>query len=279
MLKYPESENGDMILKRESEQHPTDCVRVMLQNIRPCPTGKITFPEDVVTLLREMQGMDRERAMIIHLNTKNNILGVENISIGSLNSSIVHPRESLKGAILSSAAHCIFVHNHPSGDPAPSREDRAITTKLVGAFDSIGIDLLDSIIIGKEGTYYSFREHGEMFPESKYKESKPGEMKIMEYGDLKTNQEDQDDKCSIATKAALEVMSERCTDGDKGTVNDALSAAKAALDHLSSKGKAIFLKEVLKIHKIDDNWEVEIESQKFSGTLKISPDGKIEILE
>jgi hypothetical protein len=276
MIKYPESKNGDMILKRKGEETPIECVRVMLQNIRPCPKGNIDAPEGIVKLLQEMQVMDRERAMVVYLDVKNNISGVENISVGSLNASIVHPREALKGSLLANAAHVIFAHNHPSGDPAPSREDRAITTKLIGAFDAIGIELIDSVIIGKEGRYYSFREHGEMFPESKYKELKPGETKNMEYGDLKTNQEE-DDACVIATKAALEVMSERC--GDEGTVNDALSAAKVALDHLSSKGKVVFLKEVQKIHKTGEGWEVEIGSPKFTGTLKISPDGRTEVLE
>ncbi len=272
-MRYPESENGNMILKRKSEETPTDCVRVMLQNIRPCPTGKINSPEDVVKLLYEMQGMDRERAMILHLSTKNNILGVENISVGSLNSSIVHPRESLKGAILSSSAHCIFVHNHPSGDPEPSREDRAITTKLMGAFDAVGIDLLDSVIIGTDGNYYSFKEHGEMFPESKFKESISGETKIMEkYVELQ-----EDDACSIATRAALEVMAERCS-GEEGSINDALAAAKAALDHLSSKGKAIFFREIKKIHRTGEGWEVEIDSTMFAGTLEVAPDGKTKIL-
>ncbi len=86
---------------------------------------------------------------------------------------------------------------------------------------------------------------------------------------------EEDDACSIATRAALEVMSERC--GGEGTVNDALAAAKAAIDHLSSKGKAIFFREIKKIHKTGDNWEVEIDSRMFAGTLKISPDGKTEI--
>lgn len=268
-----------MLLKKESETElPIDCMRVMLQKTRACPRAKINDPQDAVNLMKEMGDYERERGVVLHLDVKNNIIGVENISIGSLNVAIIHPREALKGAILNSAANTIFLHNHPSGDAAPSAEDRAITKKLMGAFDAMGIDMVDSIIIGKNG-YYSFKEHGEMFPESKYKESKSGETKIMEYEDLKTNEEE--DACSIATRAALEVINERCTDGDgdKGAVNDALSAAKAALDHLASIGKVVFIREIRKIHKTDENWEVEIESPKFSGTLKISPDGRTEVLD
>lgn len=210
IILYPESsETGNMILKKEEEpEKPIDCMRVMLQKIRACPTGKITFPGDVVTLMHDMKDMDRERAMIIHLSTKNNILGVENISTGTLNASMVHPREAIKGAVLNNSNNIIFVHNHPSGDPDPSMEDRAITKKLQDAFNLVGIDMLDSIIIGSGDSYYSFKEHGELFPESKYKE-KLGE-RIME------NKEDTDTvSCDIAMEAALSVIKERC-----GTQND-----------------------------------------------------------
>jgi len=268
--KYPESSGvGDMLLKRDQEfVKPIDCQRVMIQRTRDCPKAKITFPEDVVTLLREMGDYERERAMILSLDTKNNVISIENISTGSLNASIVHPREAVKGSLLANAAHIIFAHNHPSGDPSPSVEDRAINKKLQEAFNIVGIDMLDSIIIGRE-TYYSFKEHGEMFPESKHKESKPGG--IMERKDLEI-ESDEDDACSIATMAALEVMSERCG-GEGGTVNDALTAAKTALDHLSSEGKVVFSREIQKIHKTGEGWEVEIESPKFTGTLEISPTG------
>lgn len=210
--KYPESSGvGDMLLKRDQEfVKPIDCQRVMIQRTRDCPKAKITFPEDVVTLLREMGDYERERAMILSLDTKNNVISIENISTGSLNASIVHPREAVKGSLLANAAHIIFAHNHPSGDPAPSVEDRAINKKLQEAFNIVGIDMLDSIIIGRDG-YYSAREHGEMFPESKYKESKPGEMKIME-GKYKEESEDED-ACSTAMTAAMEVITERCSNG------------------------------------------------------------------
>ena len=207
--KYPELSGGNMLLKKEEKEDkpPIDCIR--LQRTRDCPTGvEISGPEDAVKLMREMEGYDRERAMILHLSTKNQVLAVENISIGSLNAAIIHPRESIKGAVINSAANIIFLHNHPSGDPAPSIEDRAINKRLQEAFNIVGIDMLDSIIIGKDG-YYSAREHGEMFPESKYKESKPGEMKVMEKN-KKPEISEEDDMCSTAMSAALSVISEQC---------------------------------------------------------------------
>lgn len=209
--KYPESSGGNMLLKKD-EDKPIDCMRVMLQKIRNCPVRKITFPQDVVDLMREMQDMDRERAMIIHLDTKNNVVGVENISTGSLNASIVHPREALKGSLLVNAAHIIFVHNHPSGDPGPSVEDRAINKKLQEAFNIVGIDMLDSIIIGRNG-YYSAKEHGELFPESKYKESgaKIMESKIQS-NKIEINLEQEEDACGVAMSAAYSVISEQCAD-------------------------------------------------------------------
>ena len=132
---------------------------VELKKTRKTPTVKIGSPEDVVQYLAHMGDYDREKAKILHLNTKNQIVGVENISTGSLNASIVHPREALKGAILNNSAAVIFVHNHPSGNPEPSREDKEVHQRLKNAFGTMGIELLDSIVIGKDG-YRSLKEGG-----------------------------------------------------------------------------------------------------------------------
>ena len=147
---YPEGKDeGNMILKRNITQGtPIDCMRVMLQKTRACPHVKINGPGDSVKLMKEMGDYERERGMILHLNTKNEVIGIENISTGSINQSIIHPRESIKGAVLNSAAHVLFIHNHPSGNPEPSAEDINITARLRAAFDCVGIDLLDSIIMG-----------------------------------------------------------------------------------------------------------------------------------
>ena len=93
------------------------------------------------------------------LNTKNQILSKETISIGSLNSSIVHPREVFKPAIKKSASAMIVAHNHPSGDPSPSREDIEVTKRLIQAGEILGIDILDHVIIG-ENRYVSMKEKG-----------------------------------------------------------------------------------------------------------------------
>jgi DNA repair protein RadC len=101
----------------------------------------------------------REYFLTLLLDGKNRIIREEQISEGSLNQSIVHPREVFIPAVRESAAAIIFVHNHPSGDPAPSREDRDITRRLKEAGEIMGIRVLDHIIIG-DGSYFSFVETG-----------------------------------------------------------------------------------------------------------------------
>jgi len=101
---------------------------------------------------------DREKFICLHLNVKNQIISFEVVSTGSLTSSIVHPREVYKGAILSNAASVIFMHNHPSGDPKPSIDDIEITTRLEKAGNILGVDVLDHIIVSSGG-FYSFRQN------------------------------------------------------------------------------------------------------------------------
>jgi len=101
---------------------------------------------------------DREKFICLHLNIKNQIISFEVVSTGSLTSSIVHPREVYKGAILSNAASVIFMHNHPSGDPEPSNDDLEITERLEKAGNILGIDVLDHIIVASGG-FYSFRQN------------------------------------------------------------------------------------------------------------------------
>ena len=98
---------------------------------------------------------------VILLDSKNRLIKDEIISKGSLNHSFVHPREVFRQAIRESAASVIFIHNHPSGDPDPSREDISLTGQLVDAGDLLGIRVLDHIIIG-EGAYYSFCDQGRL---------------------------------------------------------------------------------------------------------------------
>ena len=97
--------------------------------------------------------------MALHLDAKNRILCFELISLGSLNQSVVHPREVFKSALLSSAAAMILIHNHPSGDPSPSPEDLKITQRLKEAGELLGIKVLDHLVVG-ETAYYSFADQG-----------------------------------------------------------------------------------------------------------------------
>ncbi|NPV43202.1 MAG: DNA repair protein RadC [Firmicutes bacterium] len=120
----------------------------------------IKCPEDVRNLLmEEMRYLDKEYFKTILLNIKNQVIHVEDVSVGSLNSSIVHPREIFKIAIRRSSAALILVHNHPSGDPTPSGEDVEITRRLVESGKLLGIDVLDHVIIG-DGRYTSLKEKG-----------------------------------------------------------------------------------------------------------------------
>jgi DNA repair protein RadC len=120
----------------------------------------VKSPQDVAGLImHEMRYLKKEVFRIILLNTKNHILSIEDISIGSLNSSIVHPREVYASAVKRSASGLIAVHNHPSGDPTPSQEDISTTNRLVQAGEGIGIKLLDHVIIG-DGKFISLKEKG-----------------------------------------------------------------------------------------------------------------------
>jgi DNA repair protein RadC len=116
---------------------------------------------DVVALCSaQMRGLDREHFWALALNTKNRLLRLVEVSVGSLNASIVHPRELFKEAVRVSAASLVVVHNHPSGDPTPSGADLQLTRRLVRAGDVLGIELVDHVVIGDGGTHVSMREMG-----------------------------------------------------------------------------------------------------------------------
>ena len=119
---------------------------------------KVTSPNVVADLLMdEMKFLQKEEFRILILDTKNQITKVETISIGTLNASIVHPRDVFKTALLNSANSLILVHNHPSGDTTPSNEDINITNRLIDAGKLLGIKVLDHIILG-DNRYLSFQE-------------------------------------------------------------------------------------------------------------------------
>ncbi len=117
-------------------------------------------PRDAASLvMARLRYLQKEHFIVLLLSTKNHVLAQSTISIGSLNASIVHPREVFREAINYSAAGVILIHNHPSGDPSPSQEDVSLTKKLVEAGKMLDIAVLDHVVIG-DGKYVSFKEKG-----------------------------------------------------------------------------------------------------------------------
>ena len=120
----------------------------------------ITCPADAARMVAdEMRHLDREHFWVLLLNTKNVCLGIDKVSIGTLNSSVVHPRECFKEAIRRSAHAIILVHNHPSGDTTPSSEDHRVTGRLAESGKLLGIEVLDHLVIG-DGDFFSCKEKG-----------------------------------------------------------------------------------------------------------------------
>src|SRR6266849_4952202 len=124
------------------------------------PGPRLRGAEQAAELLRQYLGaVDREHFMVILLDRKNTPIGINTVSIGSLTASVVHMREVFKPAILANAAAILCGHNHPSGDPEPSREDRALTQQLVKAGSLLGIPVVDHIVLGDGTTaYFSFAD-------------------------------------------------------------------------------------------------------------------------
>jgi DNA repair protein RadC len=121
---------------------------------------RVKSPQDVAAwVMEDLRYLQHEQFKILLLNTKNVIIACEEVSRGSLNASIVHPREVFARAIKRSAAAVILVHNHPSGDPTPSQEDINVTRRLVEVGRLVGIDVLDHLIIG-DGVFTSLKEKG-----------------------------------------------------------------------------------------------------------------------
>ncbi|MBI2980325.1 MAG: DNA repair protein RadC [Chloroflexi bacterium] len=117
-------------------------------------------PDEVVNLVRgRLRGKKKEHFLALLLDTRGRVIKIAEISVGSLDTSIVHPREVFKEAMSASAASVIFVHNHPSGDCQPSEDDKKMTKRLVEAGEIVGIDVLDHIIIGDKD-YLSLKREG-----------------------------------------------------------------------------------------------------------------------
>jgi DNA repair protein RadC len=118
-------------------------------------------PEEVFRYAKEMEGLTKEQFRGLYLNARNKVIHDETISIGTLTANLVHPREVFRPAFEYACAALITVHNHPSGDPAPSEEDIALTRQLVQVSRIMGIELLDHVIIGR-GAFASLKEMGKI---------------------------------------------------------------------------------------------------------------------
>jgi len=129
---------------------------------RPLERGRpIRSPADVQRHFQpRLTGSKRESFHVFFLDGRHRLLGEEQVSVGTLTASLVHPREVFREAIRMAAAALLLVHNHPSGDPSPSSEDRTVTERLASAGELIGIRVVDHVIVS-EGGYFSFREVGE----------------------------------------------------------------------------------------------------------------------
>ena len=128
-------------------------------SLAPQDRAVIHSPQDVANLLQgEMSTLSQEHLRVLLLNTKNQVLNVQEVYVGNVNSSIVRASEVFRPAVRDNAPSIIIVHNHPSGDPTPSPEDAAITRDLVAAGKLLGIELLDHVVIGSGGRYVSLNE-------------------------------------------------------------------------------------------------------------------------
>jgi DNA repair protein RadC len=156
------------ILEYSNNRNTQPAKRINIVSIKMIKEGsilykerKISSPSDAAKISRQfLESCDREQLIVICLDTKNQPTAINTVSVGSLNSSLVHPREVFKPAILSNSASVIIAHNHPSGDSTPSSQDIDITTRLKEAGKILGIDLIDHIIIGSSERYISIKEQG-----------------------------------------------------------------------------------------------------------------------
>jgi len=148
--------------KKKKQYIPIYRVQLVRDGSAKTDSKVIDYPGKAAEILRNYIGeTDREVFVVAMLDTKSKVIGINTVSVGSINASIVHPREVLKPAILSNAVGIIIGHNHPSGEPTPSREDKEVTNRIDQACQIIGIQLLDHIVLGENG-YYSMKDQGDI---------------------------------------------------------------------------------------------------------------------
>ena len=153
-------------MKKDKTETPAKRIQILsLKLVREgsilYQTRRISSPKDAVGIGQQfLEDADREQVIVCCLDTKNQPLSISVVSMGILNSSLIHPREIFKTAILTNAASLILYHNHPSGETEPSTEDINITKRIKEAGVLMGIELIDHIIIGSEGRFLSLKEEG-----------------------------------------------------------------------------------------------------------------------
>lgn len=140
--------SGELVVEckliREKETEPSDPIRT---------------PKDIHKLMAEyLTNSPQEQMWVLILNARNQVIGMNMVALGTANASLVHPRETFRAAILMNGVSIILVHNHPSGDPEPSNDDRELTQRMIKAGELMGIDVLDHVIVAGE-KLYSFKEH------------------------------------------------------------------------------------------------------------------------
>ena len=149
-------------MQKETLKDSLHVLRVSVELVREGNCDKrpaVKCAKDVEELMQHLVKKDREHFICIHLNTRNIVVGIETVAIGTLNACGISSREVFKAAILSSAAAVILVHNHVSGNPLASRDDIEITKRLAEGGKILGIEVLDHIIIGDK-EHFSFKDKG-----------------------------------------------------------------------------------------------------------------------
>ncbi len=144
---------------RRSYTRVTSVREIKTTYSRPKLNTKITSADDVFKHLSEYKDLEREHFIEITLDGASRVINTRIISIGTLNQSLVHPREVFRPALLDNCAAIIVAHNHPSGQLTPSIEDKRITKRLKEVGTIVGVEVLDHVILAVDG-YYSFREEG-----------------------------------------------------------------------------------------------------------------------
>jgi DNA repair protein RadC len=138
-------------------------VKLVRDGSQAAERKKVSTPAIAAAVLQQfLADADREHFVVLLLDTQNQMIGINTVTIGTLDASLVHPREVFKPAIPANAAAVLLAHNHPSGDPTPSAEDRAVTRQLAAAGATLGIEVLDHVILGDAPRYVSLVEAGLM---------------------------------------------------------------------------------------------------------------------